>query len=371
MGKVSQLLLVLQRKTAAEQEGDRQPIVGEDIPIETPAGAAARRATRIEKEVIDALNVVFQRLQVFGRSDTEGFHDFQSALCAKLAALGGRLVAMKLDVRQREMGCQCKYLFGSFIDKHAELLAFRLMYGFDQFIVFDADTSRGGRIIDEADSVGSGCKHFADILRVLHSAYFIDKGGILDKLAERFARLPSLHECLSDKEAAETLSAQDAKLFGTTDAALRDQQRLRVLVRMLREKTTDSPDKLKGVCNGSMERPQIAIVYPQHIHFGAKAPKFFLRMDFEQDLKSQLVGELCQAMASLRWQNGRDKEHRICPQKLGFIQLISIDDEVFPEQRQVHEEACLTQIFIFSSEETFIRQDRTGRGTGSLVGRDN
>ena len=245
------------------------------------------------------------------------------------------------------------------------------MYSFDQFIVFDADTSRRGRIIDEADSVGSGCKHFADILRVLHSAYFIDKGGILDKLAERFARFPRLHERLPDKEASETLFTQDAELFGTTDAALRDQQWLRVLVGMFQEKTTDSPDKLEGVCNRSMERSQIAIVYAQHIHFGTKAPKLFLRMDFEQDLQPQLVGELGKAMASLRRKDRCDKEHRICPQKLGFIQLINIDNEVFSEQRQVHEKACSTQIFIFSPEETFVRQDGTGGGTGLLVGRDH
>ena len=137
---------------------------------------------------------------------------------------------------------------------------------------------------------------------------------------------------------------------------------------MFREKTTDSPDKLKRVCNRSMERSQIAIVYAQHIHFGTKAPKLFLRMDFEQDLKPQLVGELCKMTACLGRKDSCDKEHRICPQELGFIQLISIDNEVFTEQRQVHEEACLTQIFIFSPEETFIRQDRTGRGTGLLVG---
>ena len=120
-----------------------------------------------------------------------------------------------------------------------------------------------------------------------------------------------------------------------------------------------------------MERPQIAIVYAQHIHFRTKALKLFLRMDFEQDLKSQLVGELCKMTACLGRKDSCDKEHRICPQELGFIQLIRIDDEVFTEQRQVHEKACSTQIFIFSPEETFVRQDGTGGGTGLLVGRDH
>ncbi len=61
----------------AQEEGRMSVVVLQDIPVERPATAAGRGATRVEKEKVAIRFVVFGMRERFVGSHAEGFDDLQ------------------------------------------------------------------------------------------------------------------------------------------------------------------------------------------------------------------------------------------------------------------------------------------------------
>ena len=105
-----------------------------------------------------------------------------------------------------------------------------------------------------------------------------------------------------------------------------------------------------------MECPERTIVDTKHI--GDTCLEIFqLRgvVHFEQDFQMELMGEFEQSRIFLRSKSCGNEQDGICPQHLGFIDLIGIDDELLTEYRTSTDEPTHTgDIFRLASEIFFV-----------------
>ena len=91
-------------------------------------------------------------------------------------------------------------------------------------------------------------------------------------------------------------------------------------------------------------------------------------MYLEQHLHIEGMGQFRKSKALLRTEAGGDQQDGVGAHDACLVELVFIDDEVFPEQRQVDQAAGLAKIPDRTTEEVRIGQDGAGRGASLFVG---
>src|SRR5262249_3595313 len=152
---------------------------------------------------------------------------------------------------------------------------------------------------------------------------------------QRFPLVFRPHQLFADQDGVESGGAQTFDVFARLDTAFTHE----------RDLLWEFGREIEGSLKRSFKRAQVAVIDTEHPHVVTeRLLNVHAVVDFDQRVESHAVSDLQQVVEQWAVQDRGDQQDRVGAGVRGLVNLVLVEDEVFPQQRQRRDVSYTAQV---------------------------